>query len=448
MYKLALGYLMALLLFLPNTAPSQEKKESSSVKSPDKQSGTTGGAEVQKLYDRLKALETQLKEIQQAREEEELEKLRQSAENRAASASDQEESLKGRTYITASRSLQALNPEISVSGDFLSQLIINQDFTGYAAADDRSGLPLRALDLHIQSTLDPFSFTKMAIGFAPYEGVSLEELYITWTGVIPRCTLTVGRFRQQFGVVNRWHQHDLDQTDYPLPLTELLGPQGLSQSGISLGWLMPPLWAHTNELTIQVTDGINETLFAGEHFSVPTVMLHLKNYYDLSENTYLELGLSSVFGFNNCRGYENPNRIGYLIDEEWRPTYVAGADLTLFWSPLQQARYRSITWRTEALWVSKEEHSETKQGWGVYSYFQYQLGVRWFLGLRGDLVEPLAEGNNTYRWQVVPYVTFWQSEFVYLRLEARHGEVFADNHDTRVLLQIDWAAGPHKHEKY
>ena len=66
-----------------------------------------------------------------------------------------------------------LNPEISVSGDFLAQFIVQDDF--YAGADDRTSMPIRAVDLHVQSSLDPFSFTKMAIGFDPNEGASLEE---------------------------------------------------------------------------------------------------------------------------------------------------------------------------------------------------------------------------------------------------------------------------------
>ena len=223
-----------------------------------------------------------------------------------------------------------------------------------------------------------------------------------------------------------------------------MGDNGLYGNGVSLGWLMPKLWAHTNELSIQITDGENDTLFAGEFFSVPTAMAHLKNYYDLSESTYLELGLTGMFGFNNQRGFEDPT---LYDDNDWKQTWVAGADLTLFWSPPQQARYRSFTWRSEGFYVHKETDTGNQQGWGAYSYLQYQLGASWFAGLRGDLVDPLGEDDHL-RWQVVPYITFWQSEFVYIRLEARHGEVFADGHDTRVLLQVNWAAGPHKHERY
>jgi hypothetical protein len=402
------------------------------------------------LSKQVESLQEQLAEIHAKREEEELTKLRQSAETEAVAAPDASESLEERSYITASRSLQMLNPEISVSGDFLAKAILNQDML--AVAGDRSGFQIRALDMHIQSSLDPFSHTKIALGFTPPNGFLLEELFMTWTGLIPQVSFTVGHFRQQFGVVNRWHQHDLEQTDYPMVISELLGVDeyntiGLGQTGLSLTWHMPSLWADANELTLQVTNGSNPHLYAGDFFSIPAVLVHLKNYYDLSENTYLELGFSGQLGWNNRRGFLGPNNTSKLKNEDWRPTFVGGADLTVHWQPLKQARYNSITWRFEFMWVSKETETVRLNGWGAYSYLQYQLGASAFVGLRGDLVAPLSLWDELC-WKVVPYLTYWQSEFVYLRLEAQHGEIPGMGHDTRFVLQLNWAAGPHKHEKY
>jgi hypothetical protein len=392
---------------------------------------------------RIQALEEQVSFMRDELDEQELERLRSAASSEAAA--DAEEALEERSYVTASRSLQMLNPEISVSGDVVGSFIAREGL--YADEGDRSGMPVRALDMHIQSSLDPFSVTKMAIGFDPAGAVLLEELYITWNGLIPSLSISVGRFRQLIGVVNRWHEHDLDQVTYPMAVTSLLGEAGLTQQGVSLRWMMPALIAHANELTLEVTDGCSEALFAGEHFSVPATLLHLKNYYDLSEDTYLEMGLSGQFGFNNRRGIPNPDGAGVLVDEPWRQTWVAAADLTLHWEPLKQARYRSVTWRSEGFWVQKETPTGDATGWGGYSYLQYQLSAAWFAGLRGDLVEPLNTGGADLDWDAVAYVTFWQSEFVYLRLQGQHGRL-AGEPDTRVLLQLNWAAGPHRHEKY
>ncbi len=447
-HKWTLGLSLALLAASPLGARGQQAEAAGDAADEQKAAeGEQSPQSTRQLLDRIDALEQRLAEIEQARQAEELEKLRQAAETEAASAPDEPAELGEKTYITASRSLQMLNPEISVSGDFLAQLVIDEDAEAfYVGADDRSGLPFRALDMHIQSSLDPFSFTKIAIGFCP-EGVSLEEAYMTWTGVVPDSRLSVGYMRQQFGVVNRWHEHDLDQTQYPLVLHEMLGEGGLTQAGVSLDWSTPPLWAHANELTVQVTNGSSDHLFAGEHYSVPTGLLHLKSYWDLNEDTYLELGLSGMFGTNNARGKPSEVTDDLLLDEDWRTTWLAGADLTLHWQPLKQARYRSLTWRSEGIWARREDPNGTVSGWGLYSYLQYQVDASWFIGARGDLVDPLWSDDRTL-WQAVAYATFWQSEFVYLRLEASHGEPGPAGHDTRVVLQINWAAGPHKHEKY
>ena len=50
---------------------------------------------------------------------------------------------------------------------------------------------------------------------------------------------------------------------------------------------------------------------------------------------------------------------------------------------------------------------------------------------------------------LVPYLTWWQSEFVRIRAELqRLEEDLHEGADHRFLLQVTWAAGPHKHETY
>ena len=71
-----------------------------------------------------------------------------------------------------------------------------------------------------------------------------------------------------------------------------------------------------------------------------------------------------------------------------------------------------------------------------------------YAGVRYDRAEdPLSP--NEYQWGVVPYLTWWQSEFV--RLRAEYGYLENDTtgeSDDQFTLQLTWAAGPHKHETY
>ena len=96
---------------------------------------------------------------------------------------------------------------------------------------------------------------------------------------------------------------------------------------------------------------------------------------------------------------------------------------------------------------------------------QMKLSRTWEAGLRLDyfnpdsipyaadplvLLIPLAyPEEDAYRWGVGPYVTWHQSPFVRYRLEYNHedGRGMEEAAD-RIMMQLIFAAGPHKHERY
>ncbi|MBP7867536.1 MAG: hypothetical protein KA419_16510 [Acidobacteria bacterium] len=409
------------------------------------------------LEERVQELEKKLGALLEREGEAEQSRLIQEAQA-AATHTEEGAAPEQREFLEGGLALQKLNPEITFSTDLLGQVIFD-DGKFYATETDRSRFQVREVCLNFQHQLDPYSTFKSALNFSREHGVDIEEVYITWSGIVPSFSFTAGRFRQNFGILNRWHGHDLDQTGYPAALGLVLGDGGLVGNGLMVKWMMPKLWAHANELTLEVVDGDNETLFSGQHFSIPSTLVHLKNYYDLSPSTYLELGLTGMLGFNNRRGV--PDATGQLVDEPRRRTLAAGADLTLFWSPPEKAKYKSFTWRTEFYFVDKKMPDlpvvPPSQSWGIYSYVQHQLSPRWFVGVRGDIARPTHRLHNVTAWDLVPYVTFWQSEFVYLRMEYQYGRnlpfetadgIFTNRTDNRLLFQLNFAAGPHKHEKY
>jgi len=301
-------------------------------------------------------------------------------------------------------------------------------------------------ELQFQSNLDPFSFTKIILEFSP-EGVEFAEAYITWSRLFENVSLTAGKFRQQFGVVNRWHAHGLDQFDWPLAMTTILGEEGLNQTGLSFEWLMPAFIADANNLFIQLTNGENEHLFAGELFSFPSTLARLTSYYDLSLNTYLEWGVTVLAGKNNRRGYDEN---GELILESDQFTYLGGLDLTLLWEPTNKARYRSFLWRNELYYAHKDQTEENINAIGAYTYGEYQFDRSWNAGLRIDLTQPFEAGNkDNYLYQIIPYITWWQSPWVKIRLQYNYlNGRDVQNFDQTLRLQLVWAMGPHKHDRY
>jgi len=265
------------------------------------------------------------------------------------------------------------------------------------------------------------------------EGVEVEEGYVLYNSLPGGLQLTAGKFRQRFGPLNRQHLHALPQSDYPLAYQLYFGDEGLAQTGVGLDWLLPKPWASANELIFEITDGENETAFAGESFDDFSFLARLKNFWDLSSATYLEWGLSGITGKSATGG----------------DSRVWGTDLTVHWQPPTRAKYREMTWRTELLRSEREDvDGGRREADGLYTYLEGLVAQNLYVGARFDLVEDPLEPDRELR-AIAPYLTWWQSEFVRLRAEYSYVEENPGGHsDDRFTLQLTWAAGPHKHETY
>ena len=423
--------------------------------------------EMQKKHDsEINALKRQVNELAgqtgKPKAKDELTSLRELAKAKAVEEIITEKELEETTFKSRGLGLQALNPEISVTGDFLFSS--RQDTT----SDESSDFNFRTLGIHMESWLDPYTRFKAAVAFHENEDAELGEGYITLYDIADDLNLTLGKFRQQFGVVNRWHKHGLDQVDFPLALRQIFGNGGLNQSGISLDWLMPPSGNASQQLTFQITDGSNDRLFGGNTSNRPSLLAHYKNYRDLSKDTYLEYGLTGLVGWNDQWEVGSST----TTQDSREMTTVLGADLTVLWEPTEKMRYRNVEWRSEAYWLNKDilapdgSGEDTINAWGLYSYLQTKVSRKIDIGIRGDYfvpdsksyantsgctsLSPLAvTGDNPYLWQVGPYITWQQSPFVKFRLEYNHADgkgIY--NPEDIVWFQCIFSAGPHKHERY
>ncbi len=393
---------------------------------------------------------------QEASEEASIEDLRRAA--KAELATEAVEPPQEETFTSGALGLQALNPEISITGDILGS------YTDSETADKEWDFLFRGLGIHAEAYLDPFTRFKAAFSVGENETV-LGEAYMTRFGVLPQVNVTLGKFRQQFGVVNRWHKHGLDQVDFPLALRRIFGPAGLNQTGGSIEWAMPDLAGNSQELIFQVTDGDNDQVFAENADNIPSGLVHYKLFRDLTPSTYAEMGFSGLYGRNN------EWTVGESTIDETLDAWVFGMDLTLLWEPTDRMRYRSVTWRTEAYALNKDilapdgSGEDAVDSWGMYSYVDAKVSRTVSVGVRGDYFEPavktyaasapeclspmIASEEGARRWQVGPYLTWYQSPFVHFRAEYDHQDGDGTGPEERVVwLQCIFAAGPHKHERY
>ena len=346
-------------------------------------------------------------------------------------------------FVGRQRSLQSLNPEISVTGD----LFANVSNEGEAS---NNFLP-REFELSIQSALDPFSIAKVFLAreepggeleiFPGAEeeaeeegGVEVEEGYIEWRNLPGGVGLKFGRFFQQFGQVNRWHSHALPFQSRSLPHLAFIGEESLTQVGASLHWLIPAQGFGTWEATLEVTRSSNETLFAES--ARPSYLGHVNAFFQLSSATDLELGFSGLFGDREEDGLRYDQRL-------------FGIETAFNWVPPGRARYRGFTLRGGAMLFDPERRSEDLNpdaAIGVWGLGELKVAQQWILGARYDWVEDPADTSRS-AWLFSPALTYWQSEFVRLRAEY---DFLHNPEETRkqFTIRVTFAMGPHRHEAY
>jgi hypothetical protein len=386
-------------------------------------------AELRRDYEaRLAALEARLMALEgegtaAAPAVSEVERLRQAAREAAGGAAPPAAATaETPAAVGRERNLNRLNPEISFTGNLL----------GVASDAGREEFSLQEFELDLQAALDPFSRTRWTIAFGE-EGVEIEEGYVLYSSLPGGLELTAGKFRQRFGSLNRQHLHALPQSTYPLVLESYFGEEGLAQTGLSFAWLLPRPWATANEIAIQVTSGENEEAFGGELFDDLAILARVQSFWELSDATYFEWGLSGVGGKTAAGG----------------DSRVLGTDVTFSWQPPARAKYRALTWRSELLRSERDDDDGVgQQAWGGYTYLEGLFRRNLWAGLRFDWAEdPLEPGRRLTG--IVPYLTWWQSEFVRLRAEyGRLEDQSTGESENRFALQLTWAAGPHKHETY
>jgi hypothetical protein len=436
------------------------------------------GEQIRQLEQRIADLEAQLRELQATEQSDELAELLAEAEALTAEEVEQEkEAEEQREQFTGrQRTLQALNPEISFLGD------VSYDWT---SGEIKDGFVLRSAELGFQAPLDPYTRFKAFLG-AHSDPFSLDieepvtelpvarqageedshdhgtelnlavgEAYMEWVALPTNMKVYLGKFRQQYGTLNRWHLHSLPSVESPFALRNTFGGHGLVGLGLGLNWELPRLWASSNGLTLEVVNASNPHAFAGSDWNDPSFLLRHTGFFDLGPDAYLELGLNATRGPNDQTGNTH--------------TTVSGVDVNFLWEPVNRAKYRNVELRGEWIHTGFErEEASTVRSDSFYVYLSSRFSRRWIVGLRYDNAElpfdrfelyqadtleplPFTEGLREEGW--TPFLTWWQSPWVRLRLQYQHASrdfvaSWGEADDDKVWLQVTFAAGPHKHESY
>lgn len=427
--------------------------------------------EVQRLATLVDSLSREVERLRSEGRDEEagdaLADLRAAAAAAAAAGGGGNPATDDQQFVGRQRSLQGLNPEISLNADVFGHL--NPDDT------DADNFFWREFELSIQSALDPFSRAAVFISrhgsgpeIEPFggelgghghggeeegegeegeeeahggEGFDIEEGYVEWVSLPGGFGLKFGKFFQRFTNMNRWHAHALPFQSRSLPHIAFLGEASLAQSGVSVTWLAPfgGGGAGTYEATVEVTRSENESLF-GEASSA-SVLTHLNAFWQLGNSVDFELGGAWLNG--------------HFKDEDasfGRNLYSVEAALN--WIPPERSRRSGLTLRGGYMLLDGLANEEdpllagTGDASGLWTMAEVRLDSNWLVGARFDRVESPLEPDVT-QWMFSPTLTWWQSEYVRIRAEYDTLSAFEDEPRTGMfVLQVTFGMGPHRHATY
>ena len=265
------------------------------------------------------------------------------------------------------------------------------------------------------------------------EGVEIEEGYIYYTGLPgtaaarlrqvppaggrPQSLARVTRCRRPS---TRWSTSDSSATK---------GSRGV---GLSLYTTLPfSLAGGTHEVWLQGTTVESDPLLGADRSLL--FLGRLQNFWQLSRSTYAQVGVTGFGGDND--------------DDDLR-SRVVGLDFRMTYRPAggrHPARHhlpgRGVSAPRHR---ARRDHQSVRRVPGSVRRAPAAAGS----SARGTITSRRREGSDDTEWRITPNITWWQSEFVYLRLEGEHRNSELEGSRNMLTLQAVWAMGPHKHETY
>jgi hypothetical protein len=330
-------------------------------------------------------------------------------------------------YGNVSAASKIFNPDVAIVGNFLGA-------AGNNAVNPEPALQLPESELSLQAIVDPYARADFFLSFGE-EGVDVEEGFITFPTLPGGLLAKVGRMRAAFGKVNTLHTHVVPWTDRPLVTDNLTGgEEGIADAGISVARLIPNPWIFL-EATGQVFRGDAGDVFASSKRGDLSYVGHLRGYHDITESTNVDLGISYAHG-HNASGFEAG------ADRSPFNTALYGADLTLRWRPLRRSIYRSFVGRSEFVWSRRDQPGGLQSSTGFYVSGDYQLGRRWFTGLRFDRSDR-ADDASVHDRSGSFTLTYWPSEFSQIRGQVRRTHYAEGTTATELLFQFLFSIGAH-----
>lgn len=341
---------------------------------------------------------------------------------------------------------KALNPDVSVNflGYARRSNVNSGDLIG-RTSDVHNGFTFQEAEMQFFADVDPYFKANALFSVAPESGKSSfsidpEEVFFESIS-LPVVTAKLGKFKAALGKHNTLHTHAFPFVDAPLINQDLLGKEGLNDTGVSFSALVPEV-SWFMEFTGQAINNSNDTLYNSPNSGNVAGVLQLRNLWDLSDDSTLEWAAYGTIGANQSGSQAR----------------VWGNDLIFKWRPSVGGKYKALIWGNEYLNGDSPVTgfmvgpSNSQLGGdrldGLASWLQYQFAERWWAQGRVEHEGFVRTGALPVRNKQSALLAFNPSEFSGFRIQYDH--LLAANQPTEHAVTFQWniTIGAHPAHSY
>jgi hypothetical protein len=324
-----------------------------------------------------------------------------------------------------------------VEVNFIGNKTFQGEESGEAAEVLRNRFNLKELELGLQASVDPYARADVFFSGENLLGdeseVGLEEAWLTLIRLPLGAQARLGKFRSLFGEINDRDPAEFPFVDRPLVLTNLFGDDGDIETGIVSNFVIPNPWNTHLLFWLGIYNGDNPVAFHGGEARKPAYFSRLEVFRELGPSSGLEIGTAVITGVNDPEG-------------EFRTT-MENVHFELEWKHPVLSQYKSFDWGGEVFLSQREGIEGTEDSIGLYTFAQYQLSRRWFIGGRYDYSQ-LPTDSSSREWAASGIITFQPSRFSVVRVQYKHTDRNFDENVEEVFFQFRFVIGFERPEPF
>ncbi len=341
------------------------------------------------------------------------------------------------------------------------------DAHAHAKNNENNGFNLNYAELLISQKIEDILEIQAIFHFTE-TGVAIDELYFDTHALGYGTKIRAGKFRSDFGYLNKYHHHAYNFADMPLVYESFLGYHGLNENGFQLQWRASTPF----ELMIgaEILQGDNEIMFSNKSIELNTTTLlatdapslyvaYLKTSFDI-DGTSVLAGLSFAHG---------ATRLDHLQEED---PYAFSGNSTLygleFLVDYHLDNEACISWHNEILSRDMDgdkynfdgtQTSLKKEQTGLYSELLYtynehlKFGARYENIFQNDIRENgIFENLPDSLTKQSIMIEYSPTEIAKFRLQYNHNSALYDEdlkaqNINSIILQANITIGTHPSHK-